>query len=1065
MEGKPFTHLHTHSHYSLLDGLSKIPELVKAAKADGMQAIALTDHGNLYGAIEFYQECKKKELKPIIGVEAYVAPRSRFDKDPGIDNRRYHLTLLAENMAGYKNIIKLVSLSYTEGFYYKPRMDKEILRTYSEGIICLTGCPGGELAQMLLQKNLPKAKEVLEEWIDIFGKENLYIEVMNHAEIEGYQDVIQHLIDLSKEYHVPLVGTWDAHYLHVSDAEAQDTLVAINTGSDISNQKMSMKNGNYSFITSGQAYEFFKNIPGAYDNTAVIAERCNLELTLGKFFFPEFILPPGTNADEVLRETAYAGIKTRGIEMDENVKSRLDYELEVIKTKGYSSYFLIMHDLMRHARENGILTNTRGSAAGSFVSYVCGITNVDPILYKLPFERFLNPFRPSAPDIDLDIADDRRDELIEYARQKYGAEKVAQIGTFGTMAARGAVRDVARALGYPYTTGDRISKMIPMGSQGFPMTLDHALEIVPELKEAYDNERDVKTIIDLAKKIEGSARHISVHAAGVVIAPGPLTDFTPVQFDPKGGKLITQYDMYSVGEDGVGLTKFDFLGIRNLAFLASSIELLEKIAGIKIDIDTMPVDDKKTFEMLARGETEGLFQLNGSGMTQALKKLKPTTIHDINVMVALYRPGPMQTIDEYIARKNGEKPVIFYHPKMKDYLLTTFGLLVYQDDLLFTAIELAGYDWGEVDKFRKAVGKKIPEEMAKQHVKFVEGCQKCSGLTPQQAEKIWTLFEPFQGYGFNKAHAASYGKVAYQTAYMKANYPVYYMCAMLTAESGDIETIGIYINECRRMGLNILPPSINESFHAFTIAKEEGVPLDKSKTIRFGLYTIKNLGGDIADAIISERKKGGAFSSIDDFLNRMTHKNLNKKSMEALIKSGAFDELGERNQLLLNMEALLEYNREYAKKSDTQTSLFSIGLAQHQLKLTETEPANLTEKLNWEKELLGLYISGHPLDNFTKRLEGKNTIEEIKKSKKKTSIVQLGVITEEVRKVQTKTGEFMAFLKLSDKTGSIEAVIFPKNFREFIKIVESSPTLGIAGRTTVRNDEKSIVIEKVITLV
>lgn len=1059
---KQFVHLHTHSHYSLLDGLSKIPDLVKHAKKHGMKALALTDHGSMYGAIEFYQECKKHEIKPIIGVEAYIAERSRLDKEPGIDSKRYHLTLLARTNTGYKNLMKLVSRAGLEGYYYKPRMDEEILKEHAEGLICLTGCPGSRFINHIKNGNIKAAENLLSWYIDTFGREYVFVEVMYHKEVDWYMPLVPKIIAIAEKFNMPLVGTWDSHYLHKDDADAQDTLVAINTGTEVGSGKMSMKAGNYSLIGIDEAYEIFKEIPGAAENTAKVADLVDVEIELGNLYFPEYHVEDGTHVDEKLRELAFAGIERRRLEKTPEVLERIEYELDIIKKKGYSSYFLVVADLMNYARENHILTNTRGSAAGSFISYLCRITGVDPLFYKLPFERFLNPYRPSPPDIDMDIADNRRDDLIGYARKKYGEDRVAQIGTFGTMMARGAVRDVARALGFPYGIGDRLSKMIPMGSQGFPMTIDHAMELVPELKEAYENERETKQIIDLAKKIEGCARHISVHAAGVVISPRPIDEFTPIQLDPKGGKIITQYDMYSI--EDAGLPKFDFLGIRNLAFLAESIRLVKDHYDIDIDIDIIPVDDKKTFELLAKGETEGLFQLNGSGMTQALKKLKPTTIHDINVMVALYRPGPMQTIDEYIARKQGKKPILYYHPKMKSYLGTTFGLLVYQDDLLFTAIELAGYDWGEVDKFRKAVGKKIPEEMAKQHVKFVDGCQSHSGMSKKDAEFIWTLFEPFQGYGFNKAHAASYGKVAYQTGYMKANFPVAYMTAMMTAESGDVETIGIYVEECRRMGIIIQPPDINESFGGFTVIQDEGKTLLDSRTIRFGLYTIKNLGEDISNAIIIEREKNGKYTSMSNFLERINNRNLNKKSIEALIKSGAFDTLDERGRLMANVELMLTFNKELAKHAGTdQSSLFG-GLSsapQATLRLIDAEPIPKETRLIWEKELLGLYISGHPLDRFRDKIEQAGlSIAKTKQQGKDGDTVRIAGIIESVRVVLTKKNDQMAFLKITDFTGTVEAVTFPKTFKEHKDILVPDTCIILEGKITLRNEEKSIAIGK-----
>jgi len=1069
---KEFVHLHTHSHYSLLDGLSKLEDLVDLAKKYKMSAMALTDHGNMYGAIDFYKLAKKKGIKPILGVEAYVSNRSRLDKEPGIDNKRYHLILLAKNIEGYKNLIKLVTISNLEGYYYKPRMDKEILRKYSGGLIALSGCLGGELSRAIAGKDLEKAEEIIKEHQDIFGKENYFLEVQKHPKVEDDEVVRKEIINFSKKLNIPMVATIDSHYPCTDDHKAHETLLAIQTNGDIKDEnKFTFGEDDFSFVSTEKAYELFADIPEAVENTLRVADMCDLELELGQWVFPDFKIEDGKTHDEKLRELVYDGFDRLNIEKTKNIVDRVEYELKIISDKGYAPYFLVVGDLLRHARENGILTTIRGSVAGSMVTYLVGITNVDPLEYKLPFERFLNPYRPSAPDIDMDFADNRRDEMIEYAKQKYGEDRVAQIGTFGTMAARGSVRDVARALGHPYSIGDRISKMIPMGSQGMPMTIDHAMEIVPELKDAYNKEKDTKEIIDLAKKLEGCVRHISVHAAGVVIAPGPISDFIPTQLDPKGGKIITQYDMYSAEE--AGLLKFDFLGIRNLAILADAISLVKKFYNVDINIEKIPLDDAKTFELLSSGQTEGLFQLNGSGMTRYLKELKPTSIHDINAMVALYRPGPMESIPEYIKRKHNPRLVKYLDPRMKKFLTESYGLIVYQDDLLFCAIELAGYNWEEADKFRKAVGKKIPAEMAAQREKFTEGIIK-NGQTPDFAEKLWKLFEPFQAYGFNKAHAASYGRVAYQTAYMKAHYPVVYMAAILTAESGDIEKISEIIEECKNMEIAVLPPDINESYGGFTClaenVEEKISETNRGKKIRFGFYTIKNLGGDISDAIISERTENGKFKSITNFLDRIKHKNLNKKSLEALIKSGCFDNLpagdglSERGVLLANMEEMLAYNHEGSKQSQNQISLFggSSEIKAPEFNLKPADPAPQKDKLLWEKELLGLYISGHPLDRLRDKLKSRDiNIKKIKEELGNGIPVTIAGIIENCRQVVTKKNERMAFLKIADLTGSIEAVCFPSLFAEMVDILVAEKCIALSVKVSNRNGEKSIIIEAV----
>jgi DNA polymerase-3 subunit alpha len=810
----------------------------------------------------------------------------------------------------------------------------------------------------------------------------------------------------------------------------------------------------YSFVSAEKMQKFFADIPQALENTVKIASECTLELTLGKAIFPLFPIPAGSTDNAELRALAEKGIPMRELTDTPELRTRLDYELGIIEKKGYASYFLIVADLLGHARNVGIITNTRGSAAGSLVSYLCGITTVDPIAFQMPFERFLNPERPSAPDIDMDIADNRRDELIDYARAQYGDDHVIQIGTFGTMLARAAVRDVSRALGHSYGTGDRIAKLIPFGKQGFPVTIDSALESTPDLMTAYKKDPVAREILDLARKIEGNARHVGVHAAGIVMAPQPVTDYAPVQLDPKGGKTITQYDMYSIVDEygGVGLLKFDFLGLTNLSVLADARDRVRARLSAHVDFDRLPLDDKKVYAMLTRGETLGVFQMAGSGMTTFLKDLEPTVVHDLNAMVALYRPGPMAFIPEYIARKKNPARVKYLDPRMESILKPTYGVLIYQDDLLMIAVQLAGYSWGEADKLRKAVGKKIPAEMQAQKDRFIQGSIE-HGMKPEVARELWEQIETFAAYGFNKAHAASYGNLAYKTAYMKANFPVDYMAAVLTADAGDVEKISEIVAECARMKIAILPPSIQESEGTFTVVDDA--------TIRFGLYSIKNFGTGVADSIIAARKEGGLFSSIADFLTRVPDKNLNKKQLESLIKSGALDGLGERGQFLANLDGLLSFHRESHATPSDQGSLFgSVTVIRSELKLPEAPPAATPDKLTWEKELLGLYVSGHPLDQHKAKLAKQKPIQEIRDNFPRGVETVVAGYLDSARMITTKNGEPMLFGVLSDMSGAVEIVAFPRTLKEYPTLFTPGTCIMLKGKFSERNGEASFVIDR-----
>ncbi|HPV70826.1 MAG TPA: DNA polymerase III subunit alpha [Candidatus Magasanikbacteria bacterium] len=1055
-----FVHLHIHSHYSLLEGLPKIEDLVYEAKKKGMTALALTDYGSMYGIIEFFKEAKKRGLKPILGMEAYLALGSRFDKRPHLDEENHHLVLLAENEIGYKNLMKLSTIGHLEGKFGVARIDKEVLKQYHQGLIALSGCREGEVPKIIWKtRDLVKAREAAEEYSQIFGPNNFFLELQDHPDLEGQVEINNGLIEIATQTGLPLVVTRDVHYLHPEDREAQDILVCIRDGYKASEtNRPNFLQVDRSFAEAQDVASRFRHVPEALENTVKIADRCTVDLVLGKWHFPALTLPQDKTAVDVLREEANAGMQRLIKEITPATQERLEYELSIIEKKGYAPYFLAVADYVKWSRSHGIITTTRGSGAGSLVSYCIGITTVNPLYFKLPFERFLNPFRPSPPDIDMDFADNRRDEVIAYVTEHYGADHVAQITTFGTMAARGSVRDVGRALGMSYNFCDQIAKMIPMGTQGFPMTLKKALEITPELYALYNEDPEVKRLLDLAQKIEGCARHTSQHAAGVVISPRPLTDFTPLQRESDGDRITTQYEMHAVEDAGV--LKMDFLGVRNLSILGDAIKIVEKTRGVKVDLDNIPWDDPAAFAMLARGETGGLFQLGGSGMTRYLEELKPTSIFDIMAMVALFRPGPMESIPEFIRRKHNPKLIKYLDPRMKDYLDMSYGVITYQDDVLLTAINIAGYNWEEADKLRKAMGKKIPEEMAAQKEKFLHGCIN-NGLTQSLANELWGLIEPFAAYGFNKAHAASYAVIAYNTSYMKANFPEEYMAAVLSAEMGDLDEVADLVQECKDMGIEILAPDVNESFEKFAVVPRKN---EQSKpTIRFGLEAIKNVGAHIAEEIIKERKKSGVFSSLEDFLGRVQDKDLNKKSLESLIKSGALDRFGERGLLLNNIELLTAFNKDAQKeKTNNQAKLFDLGsFGATKLNLKPSAPISRAERLGWEKELIGLYISDHPFGEFLKLLGHSFTrLVNIFKITSPTNWVAACGMVGSAKSIITKKGSQMLFVNLEDGTGQVEVIVFPKIYEQLKNLLVEGANVCILGKYSDREGEKKIIAEK-----
>jgi DNA polymerase-3 subunit alpha len=1080
-----FTHLHVHTEYSLLDGLSKIKRLVSYVRDLGMNSVALTDHGVMYGAIEFYKECQAKEIKPIVGIEGYLVHGDYKKKEEKKDKENFHVILLAKNLQGYQNLMQLTTIAHLEGYYYRPRFNRALLEKHSEGIICLSACIQNDIGQCLINDEYEKAKETAIWYQKTFGEENFYLELQRHQYSDYFDKtndpkILRRLqemdrtekiwdkgiVKLSRDLGIPLVATNDAHYLKQTDAFAQDVLVCVSTGKYVSDldRLRYVDTPTFHLRTPEEMEKLFSDLPDAIENSVKIAEKINLELELGKWLFPKFEIPNDQDAGEYLKEQAREKIKCKFEKLETVLAERLEYELEIIIKKGYSTYFLMMADLVNWCTEQGIVTNTRGSAAGSIVSYVLGITTVDPIRYGLPFERFLNPFRPKPPDIDLDIADNRREELITYIVGKYGTDKVAQICTFGRMNARASVRDVGRVLGHPYSFPDKISKLIPLGSQGFPMTIKKALEITPDLKVLYDSDNDAKQVLDVAQEIEGNARHLSVHAAGVVISPGKMTDYCPLQLEPSGSKIITQYEMHAC--EDVGLVKFDVLGIRNLSILNSAIDIIEKALGQKIDLSRLPVDDKMTFEMLASGDTMGVFQLGGTGMTKWLKELKPNRIEDIMVMIALFRPGPMENIAEFIARKHGKKKVTYLHPKMENFLDKSYGILVYQDDILFTALEIAGYNWETVDKLRNAVGKKIPEEMTKQHEIFVEGCQKTSGMTKKEAEALWDLFVPFQGYGFNKAHAASYGFVSYQTAYLKAHYPVEYMTALLTAESGDTDKITEGIEECRRMNIIVLPPDINCSEVGFTIEPDD--ESREKKAIRFGLSAIKNVGDAAISSILSAREKGGNFVSLTNFCQRVSGQKVNKKVLESLIKVGALDKFGSRAAMLSGLDKIRAgCDVKEKDKTSGQGTLFGESADESNPVLDkdvlpEIEELTKNERLNLEKDLLGFYLTEHPLAPLLALIaqEVSHKISEINDSFERPESAKLGGIITALRTTLTKKNNSeMAFATIEDQSGKVEIVIFPKIYQQTKSCWVKDQVVIIEGRIETRDERISVIVE------
>jgi len=1052
-----FTHLHTHSHYSLLDGLAKIDELLDRTKELGMDSLALTDHGNIYGAVEFSKKAVERGIKPIIGSEIYLSLNKMSDKRPNVDDKRYHLVLLVKNEEGYKNLTKLLTKAHLEGFYYKPRVDEELLSQHSQGLIALSACLAGKIPKSILERKTAEAEKTALKYQEIFGKENFYLEIQNHPNSPDQKLANQEIIRIAKKYYIPLVATNDIHYLKPEDADAQDILMLINTGSNANDpERLTLKADDFSMKTPEQMIEDFKDVPEAIENTQKIVENCNFQFDLGKIKLPKFDVPTKQTPDEYLEDLCHQGLKKRfGEKPGQEVLDRLNYELSVIKQTGFAPYFLIVQDFVNWAKSNRIVVGPgRGSVGGSLIAFLLNITNIDPLKYNLLFERFLNPERISLPDIDLDFTDRRRDEVIHYVAQKYGRDRVAQIITFGTMAARAVIRDVGRALNYTYSYCDRIAKMIPFG-----MSLDDTMKKISEFRTLYESDADAKKLIDFAKKLEGVARHASTHACGVVISSSSLNDIVPLQHPTQDDEtIVTQYEMHSI--EDLGLLKMDFLGLKNLTIIEDTLARIYKVQGFNLDLEKIPVDDKKTYRLLQKGETVGVFQLESDGMRRYLKQLKPTDFEDIIAMVALYRPGPMQFIPDYIAGKNKKKTVEYLHPKLKPILESTYGIAVYQEQVMRIARDLAGFSLSEADVLRKAIGKKIRKLLMSQREKFIEGMKK-NQIDEGISMQIWYWIEPFASYSFNRSHAAAYAMIAYQTAYLKAHFPVEFMAALLTSERNDIDRISILITECKKMEIEVLPPDINESFNYFGV-----VP--KKNQIRFGLSAIKNVGSGIVETIVEERKMNGPYVSIDNFVSRISSKDLNKKSLESLIKTGSFDKIAERNQLLLNLEKLLDSSRENQKiKTNGQKGLFEGMEFNNKIKMENTVPASDKEKLTWEKELLGLFISSHPLNNFRKILESKTTaIANISKNNQGRNVrIRVGGIISKIKKIITRTGRPMLFVNLEDLSEKVEVVVFPGLVERNPAIFQENKIVLVSGRLDSRDGVPKIICEEIEEIV
>ena len=1068
-----FTHLHVHTEYSLLDGSAKIKELVPRAKELGMDALAITDHGVMYGAIDFYKACKANGIKPIIGCEVYVAPGSRFDREASRgDERYYHLILLAENNEGYKNLSKIVTRGFTEGYYYKPRVDMEVLREYHEGIICLSACIAGEVAVHLRKNDYEKAKEAAIRHKDIFGEDNYFLEMQDHG-IPEQRIVNAGVMRLSKELGIPMVVTNDSHYINAEDAEAHDILLCIQTGKIVTDEDRMRYEGGQFYLKSPEEMEaLFPYAKEALENTNKIAQRCNVEIVFGEQKVPRYDVPEGYDAFSYLKELCETGLSKRYSPVTDELKDRLSFELNTIKNMGYVDYFLIVWDFIKYAKDNGIAVGPgRGSAAGSIVSYCLEITNIDPIKFSLLFERFLNPERVTMPDIDIDFCVERRQEVIDYVVRKYGKEKVVQIVTFGTMAAKMCVRDVGRALDLPYSLCDRVAKTIP---NDLGMTIPKALEVSRDFKEMYDNEPDVHKLIDMAIKLEGLPRHASMHAAGVVIGREPIDEYVPLSRG-KEDAITTQYNMTTIEE--LGLLKMDFLGLRNLTVIQDAVKLIKENHGVDIDIDHLDFDDKAVYDLISSGKTEGVFQLESSGMKNFMKELKPANIEDIIAGISLYRPGPMDFIPLYIKGKENPDGVVYDHPALEKILAPTYGCIVYQEQVMQIVMELAGYTLGRSDLVRRAMSKKKADVMLKERQNFVYGNEAENvpgcinrGISEDIANKIFDEMTDFAKYAFNKSHAAAYAVVAYQTAYLKCHYPVEFMAALISSVKGNNGKVAAYIQSCRAMGIKILPPDINLGRGDFSTSGD---------AIRYGLSAVKSVGDGVTDIIRDEIDANGPFKNLEDFVSRLSNKEANKRTIESFILAGAFDGFGyNRRQMMLVYPKILEKVGEDKKNAMTgQMSLMDFLTddvkEDFQVAYPDAEEYSTEDLLAAEKEMLGVYISGHPLDDVMEIIEEKATAKSLdfmtdEEGDGGFNAVDkipytVGGLIEKVTVKTTKRGDSMAFVTLEDLYGNMEVIVFPKDYVKYRdKLIKDSKVL-IKGNATVSETEAKLILSELYT--